>query len=131
MYPAGDDMDMNKMDRIKIDDLKLRPEVFSVRLKRRAQLRDLLNQQMPDINKAVESFELDEYYDRALSLIVSGRAREAFSLSSESDATRDMYGRNTFGQSCLLARRLEHGSLRSSGLRLPIVTTTRGIIMSD
>ena len=66
LYPAGDDLDMNKMDRIKIDDLKLRPEVFSVRLQRRAKLRDLLNQQMPDINRAVESYELDEYYDRAL-----------------------------------------------------------------
>ncbi len=32
LYPAGDDMDMGKMDRIKIDDLRLRPEVFSVRL---------------------------------------------------------------------------------------------------
>ena len=31
-------MDMGKMDRIKIDDLKLRPEVFSVRLQRRAKL---------------------------------------------------------------------------------------------
>tara|TARA_R110002049_G_scaffold27321_2_gene94234 strand:+ start:442573 stop:444045 length:1473 start_codon:yes stop_codon:yes gene_type:complete len=112
LYPDGDDMSMNKMDRIKIDDLRLRPEVFSVRLQRRAKLRELLNQQMPDINKAVESFELDEYYDRALSLIVSGRAREAFDLGSESDETRDLYGRNTFGQSCLLARRLVEAGTR-------------------
>lgn len=112
LYPSGDDMDMNKMDRIKIDDLKLRPEVFSVRLQRRAKLRDLLNKQMPDINKAVESFELDEYYDRALSLIVSGRARQAFDLSAESTKTKDMYGRNTFGQSCLLARRLVEAGTR-------------------
>jgi hypothetical protein len=112
LYPAGDDMDMGKMDRIKIDDLRLRPEVFSVRLQRRARLRDLLNQQMPEINQAVESFELDEYYDRALSLIVSGRARQAFDLSSESSETRDLYGRNTFGQSCLLARRLVEAGTR-------------------
>ncbi len=112
LYPSGDDMDMNKMSRIKIDDLKLRPEVFSVRLQRRAKLRDLLNQQMPEINRAVESYELDEYYDRALSLIVSGRAREAFDLASESEQTRDLYGRNTFGQSCLLARRLVEAGTR-------------------
>ena len=112
LYPSGDDLDMGKMDRIKIDDLKLRPEVFSVRLQRRAKLRDLLNQQMPDINKAVESFELDEYYDRALSLIVSGRARQAFDLASETPEMRDMYGRNTFGQSCLLARRLVEAGTR-------------------
>ena len=112
LYPTGDDMDMNKMDRIKIDDLRLRPEVFSVRLQRRAKLRDLLNQQMPDINKAVESFELDEYYDRALSLIVSGRAREAFDLSAEKEETKEMYGKNTFGQSCLLSRRLVEAGTR-------------------
>ena len=106
LYPSGDDLDMGKMDRIKIDDLKLRPEVFSVRLQRRAKMRDLLNAQMPHINKAVNDFQLDTYYDQALSLIVSGRAREAFELSKEPDEIRDLYGRNTFGQSCLLARRL-------------------------
>lgn len=112
LFPDGDDMDMAKMSRIKIDDLKLRPEVFSIRLQRRAKLRDLLNAQMPEINKAVESYELDGYYDQALSLVVSGRAREAFDLESETVATRDKYGRNTFGQSCLLARRLVEAGTR-------------------
>ncbi|WP_372725272.1 DUF1501 domain-containing protein [Novipirellula sp.] len=112
LYPDGDDMDMEKMSRIKIDDLQLRPEVFSVRLQRRAKLRDLLNAQMPQINEAVESFELDQYYDQALSLIVSGRARDAFNLSAESNEIRDAYGRNTFGQSCLLARRLVEAGTR-------------------
>src|SRR5580693_3949311 len=32
LYPAGDDMDMSKMDRITIDDLKLRPELTEARL---------------------------------------------------------------------------------------------------
>ncbi|MCA9128844.1 MAG: DUF1501 domain-containing protein [Planctomycetales bacterium] len=112
LYPDGDDMDMEKMEKIKIDDLQLRPDVFAVRLERRAKLRDLINAQMPDINHAVESFQLDTYYDQALNLIVSGRAREAFSLSSESDNLRDRYGRNTFGQSCLLARRLVEAGTR-------------------
>ena len=105
-------MKMDKMKFIKVDDLKMRPEVFRVRLQRRAKLRDLLNQQMPDINKAIESYELDEYYDRALSLVVSGRARDAFSLSQESDELKDRYGRNPFGQSCLLARRLVEAGTR-------------------
>jgi uncharacterized protein (DUF1501 family) len=61
---------------------------------------------MPAIEKAVESYDLDEHYTRALELIVSGRARDAFALSEEPDKLRDEYGRNTFGQSCLLARRL-------------------------
>src|SRR5580693_2272352 len=49
LYPEGDDLDMNKMDRIRIDDLRLRPEVFANRLERRARLRDTLNAGMPEI----------------------------------------------------------------------------------
>lgn len=112
LYPSGDDLDMNKMDRIKVDDLKLRPEVFASRLKRRAKLRDIINKGMPEIDKAVKSFNLNENYDRALNLIVSGRAREAFNLGAEPHAIREMYGRNTFGQSCLLARRLVEAGTR-------------------
>src|SRR4051794_13670266 len=83
LYPAGDDMDMAKMDRIRIDDLQLRPEVFGSRLERRAKLRDAINAQMPQIDKAVADYNLDAYYERALSLVLSGRARDAFDLSRE------------------------------------------------
>jgi len=90
----------------------LRPEVFAVRLQRRAALRDLINAQMTTINAAVENQQLDEYFSQALSLVVSGKAREAFDLSQEPEAIRDAYGRNTFGQSCLLARRLVEAGTR-------------------
>src|SRR5207237_3491440 len=43
---------------------------------------------------------------------ISGRARDAFNLRNESESTRDRYGRNTFGQSCLLARRLIEAGTR-------------------
>jgi hypothetical protein len=112
LYPDGDDMDMEKMDRIKIDDLQLQPQVFADRLRRRAKLRDIVNQGMPAIDKAVANYQLDEYYDQALNLIVSGRAREAFALEREPDSVRDRYGRHTFGQSCLLARRLVEAGTR-------------------
>jgi uncharacterized protein (DUF1501 family) len=111
LYPEGDDMDMNKMDRIRVDDLKLRPEVFGSRLERRAKLREVIDAGMPQIEKAVADYNLNTYYDRALNLVLSGRAREAFDLAKEPAKVRDRYGRNTFGQSCLLARRLvEAGS---------------------
>ena len=112
LYPEGDDLKMNKMDGIRVDDLKLQPNMFGQRLERRARLRDLINKGMPQVDKAVESYKLNEYYDRALSLVVSGRAREAFDLSREPDQMRDRYGRNTFGQSCLLARRLVEAGTR-------------------
>jgi uncharacterized protein (DUF1501 family) len=112
LYPEGDDMDMNKMDRIRIDDLKLRPEVFASRLERRAKLRDVINAGMPQIDKAVKDYNLNTYYDRALSLVLSDRARNAFDLGKEQAKTRERYGKNTFGQSCLLARRLIEAGTR-------------------
>lgn len=112
LYPPGDDMKMSKMDGINVKDLQLRPEVFSTRLRRRAKLRQTIEDQMPVIEKAVEKYNLDNYYDQALNLIVSGKAREAFDLEMESDSLRDRYGRNTFGQSCLLARRLVEAGTR-------------------
>src|SRR5436190_3229637 len=112
LYPDGDDMDMAKMDRIKVDDLQLRPEVFSVRLERRAKLRQAIDAGMPEIEKAVSDYNLNEYYDKALRLVISGRAREAFNIAAEPESIREMYGRNTFGQSCLLARRLVEAGTR-------------------
>lgn len=38
--------------------------------------------------------------------MIFGDARKLFDLSEEDDRFRDSYGRNTFGQSCLMARRL-------------------------
>jgi hypothetical protein len=112
LYPPGDDMDMSKMDKIQVADLEMRPDMFGVRLRRRARLRDAFNEAVPVIDQAVAKYNLNENYDRALSLIASGRAREAFELSRESDQTRELYGRNTFGQSCLLARRLVEAGTR-------------------
>lgn len=112
LYPDGDDMDLNKMQRIKIDDLKMRSDMFSVRLQRRARLRELIANRTPHLEKALESENLDQYYKKALNLIVSGKAREAFDLGRESSELRDNYGRNTFGESCLLARRLIEAGTR-------------------
>jgi len=38
--------------------------------------------------------------------LMLGEARELFDLATEPDEVREGYGRNTFGQSCLMARRL-------------------------
>jgi uncharacterized protein (DUF1501 family) len=47
---------------------------------------------------------------QAYSLLFSATSRRAFDIAAERDETRERYGPNTFGQSCLLARRLvEHG----------------------
>jgi len=112
LFPEGDDMNMSKMDNVKVDDLQLRPDVFSVRLNRRASLREAISAQLPVIDKAVADYNLDEFYSQALNLLVSGRARDAFNLSAEGETVRDRYGRTTFGQCCLMARRLVQAGTR-------------------
>jgi hypothetical protein len=75
--------------------------------------RDLLLQ-MDEIQRKAEnnaSLEHDTAYTRAFNLLLSPSNKEAFNLNNEKGDVRDRYGRNTFGQSCLLARRLiEHGT---------------------
>ena len=44
--------------------------------------------------------------------LILGDAGKVFDLSQETDAMRDRYGRNTFGQACLMARRLVESGVR-------------------
>src|SRR5438477_8152581 len=124
LYPPGDDMDMKKMDRIKVDDLQLRAEVTPQRLERRAGLRQKIEEGMPALDKATAKYDLDKYYGKALGLIVSGRARDAFDLGKEKPVTRERYGNNTFGQSLLLARRLIEAGTRFVEVNWPKVANS-------
>jgi hypothetical protein len=124
LYPPGDDMDMNKMDRIKVDDLQLREDLTAERMRRRASLRETIADGMPELEKAVSKYELGSYYGQALDLVISGRAREAFDLSKEKSELREKYGKNTFGQCCLLARRLIEAGTRFVEINWPKVANS-------
>ncbi len=54
----------------------------------------------------------DEFRGRAAEMILSPQAQAAFAVDREDVKLRDRYGRSTFGQSCLLARRLVEGGVR-------------------
>lgn len=49
---------------------------------------------------------LDEYYEQGYNLMSSKEAQKAFDINNEPDKVRDSYGRTSFGQRALLARRL-------------------------
>jgi hypothetical protein len=71
--------------------------------------------QLDDLQRRTETRSTqmhDSAYQRAFRLLTSTRAKEAFDLNRETSRMRDRYGRNTFGQSCLLARRLIEGGVR-------------------
>src|SRR5204862_207779 len=84
-------------------------EISMARLERRSRLREVINSGMPALDQAVSKSAINEYYGKALGLVLSGRARDAFELGKETAEIRERYGRNAFGQSLLLARRLVTG----------------------
>jgi arylsulfatase A-like enzyme len=57
----------------------------------------------------------DRLQDSAYHLVMDGRVRDALDLSRESAANRDRYGRNKFGQSLLVARRLIEAGVKFIG----------------
>jgi Protein of unknown function (DUF1501) len=61
-------------------------------------------------NDAIATY--DEFHARAREMVLSSDARKAFAIDREPEKLRDRYGRNTAGQSMLLARRLVEGGVR-------------------
>lgn len=72
--------------------------------------RDSLRRRLDGLAREVDASGLVDSMDRfqaeAVGLVTGRAARAAFDVAEEPDALRDRYGRTTFGQSALLARRL-------------------------
>lgn len=90
----------------RLPELSLPDGLSHDRLAHRRAMQSLVNRQTRLLEHAAEAQGLDAYYHKALSMITSPRVRDAFELSAEPVAVRERYGRSTYGQSCLLARRL-------------------------
>jgi hypothetical protein len=55
---------------------------------------------------------LDEHYKAAINMITAPETKQAFDLEKEDAKLREAYGKNRFGQSCLLSRRLIEAGVR-------------------
>ncbi|NQV25460.1 MAG: DUF1501 domain-containing protein [Rhodopirellula sp.] len=91
-------------------------------LGRRASLRQNLDTLERAFDQAGELQALDEFETQAMTLLTNPKTKDAFDLSKEDDRTRDRYGRNTWGQQLLLARRLVEAGVEvlTSSLRGPL-----------
>ena len=79
-------------------------------LDRRRTLLQQFDEQARLVEGSRAARDLANWQLAAFDLLLSPKVRGAFDLSKESDATRDRYGRDLFGSSTLMARRLvEHG----------------------
>lgn len=96
----------------RLPQLSLPSNVSMGRLNDRRELQQLINQQARALDESPAAQGLSAYYDRALSMLNSTKVREAFDLSQEPNEIREAYGRTTYGQSCLLARRLVESGVK-------------------
>lgn len=108
--------------KFKIDSLTLQEGVTPPRLVSRRQLLEQLEQGTQDRGTGrLQSFA--EQQSTAFSLLTSARVAEAFQMDRETPETRERYGRNKFGQSLLLSRRLVQAGV-------PIVQAAMGIVQT-
>ncbi|HSG71188.1 MAG TPA: DUF1501 domain-containing protein, partial [Planctomycetaceae bacterium] len=82
------------------------------RLARRREMQKFVEQQTELLDYSASAQGMDAYYEKALAMLNSPRVRNAFDLSQEPDKLRNRYGRTTYGQSCLLARRLVEAGVK-------------------
>lgn len=108
--------------KFKVDALSLQEGVTVPRLQTRRELLETFNSCNP-LAVSGKPASLGEQQQAAFSLLTSARMSKAFELGQESAAVRDRYGRNKFGQSLLLSRRLLEAGV-------PVVQAAMGIVQT-
>jgi hypothetical protein len=96
----------------KVPDLLPPDLIGAVRMERRQKMREVVEGALRQFEASEDARLMDENFHAAFRLMTSEQARAAFDLSQEPEGVRDRYGRNRFGQCCLLARRLVENGVR-------------------
>ncbi len=95
-----------------LPELSLPEGVTFERMTARRGLQKLVDSQTRLLDASAEARGIEGYYERALSMLHSEKLRAAFNLANEPEKVREAYGRSTYGQSCLLARRLVEAGVK-------------------
>jgi len=95
-----------------VPELTLQADVSAERLAVRRALYERLEQKVSDRFGGNSSTTMTAFQSRAIDLLTSPETQRAFQLRQEPDRVRDAYGRNIYGQSVLLARRLIEAGTR-------------------
>jgi hypothetical protein len=95
----------NYDDALKVGDIDLPTGVDEERAAARIELLGEMQKDFLEKRSSISSQSHRSAYQRAVTMMRS-KATKAFNLDDEPAALRDRYGRNLFGQGCLLARRL-------------------------
>ncbi len=96
----------------RVDELELPADLPLARLEDRHSLLGLIDGQARRAERRFSRGSISVHQERAFSLLQSPDVRRAFDIGREAESVREAYGRNTLGQSLLLARRLVEGGVR-------------------
>lgn len=107
--PFVTNSDPNEAD-FRVRDLSLSSGLTFDRLESRRELLSMIDGLQRDV--ATHGAGLGQHQQSAFDLLTSSDVRDAFDITAEPDSVRDKYGRHTFGQSALLARRLVERGVR-------------------
>jgi hypothetical protein len=107
-FKAGNPND----DHYRVRDLASPAGLTPQMLDRRKSLLAAVDQLAEKVKRNDQIDTYDEFSRKAAEMVMSPQAQAAFAIDREDAATRDVYGRNEFGQSALLARRLVEGGVR-------------------
>jgi hypothetical protein len=88
------------------------PDLTLDRFGRRESLLEQFDSQRRTLEQSPAVRDFNSVRERALSLLTSGDVRAAFAIRREPDRLRDRYGRNLFGQSLLMGRRMIEAGAR-------------------
>jgi uncharacterized protein (DUF1501 family) len=107
------DADPNAPD-FSVPDIVPPPALAADRLEARRELLRRLDryQQAVETRANQNARAVSDYQREAFNLMTSPAARRAFDIQAEPDRLRQEYGRNSLGQSCLMARRLVEAGVR-------------------
>ena len=95
-----------------LPELRLPADMPWERMHSRREMMKIIDGQTQLLEFSAVARGIDQTQEKALNLLTSAKIRKAFDLSSEPAAMRDRYGRTTYGQACLLARRLVEAGVR-------------------
>ena len=104
-FPGNDGGDENYLEALRVENLEVPAGVSQKQAQARLELLGSLEHDFLKDRPGTPGQSHTESYRQATRMVQSG-ASQAFALDGEPDALRDAYGRNLFGQGCLLARRL-------------------------
>ncbi len=111
-----------KDEDFQLPELMLPSDITLERLESRRSLLQVIDAQTRLIDQSADARGVNDFQQQAFSILSSPGFQKAFDLKQESNALREAYGETTYGQSCLLARRLVE-----TGVRFVTVYFAKGI----